>query len=437
MAERIPPYNEEAEKYVLGAAMQDKDALLDVLEKLKKDDFYSEGHKEIFDTIVSMNENRKTIEPFTVCEELKKRGTLKMVGDRAYVLSLSAEVPSISNAGEYAKIVAENSTLRNLIKISEETTEKCYEAKEDTTALLDNAEQKIFEIAQGRQTKDYASINEVMKRNIDIISELAKKEGALVGVPTGFKGIDSLTSGLQKSELVIIAARPAMGKTAFALNLALQSAIKHNSSVIIFSLEMSKEQLGQRLLSVESRVELKKIKEAQLGEKEWGHITWALDHFNNAKIHIDDTPGISINEIKNKCRRLKEEQGLDLIVIDYLQLMSTSYPAESRTQEISILSRNLKQLAREMDCPVIVLSQLTRGPEQRTDHRPMLSDLRESGSIEQDADIVMFLYRDDYYNEDSDKKGICEVHVAKNRSGATGQVDLTWVEKYTKFSDKG
>ena len=396
MKERIPPHNEEAEKSVLGAVMLNKDVLSEVLEEVTADDFYNESHREIFRAIWELYKENTAVDMLTVCEELKKRKALDMAGGRAYIATLTAEVPSTANAVEYAKIVAEKATLRQMIKTSEDITEKGYDAKMDAGEILDYAESGIFKIAQKRQKNDYAKIQDVLLTNIKIIDQAAQNKDKIVGIPTGFKDIDEKTSGLQRSDLIIVAARPAMGKTAFALNIAQQSAVKAGSSVIIFSLEMSKEQLGQRLLAMQARVEMQKLKQGDLDRKDWDRITMALDELNNTKIVIDDTPGISIMEMRNKCRRLKAEQGLDLVVIDYLQLMSLQSKTDNRQQEISAISRNLKLLAREMDCPVIVLSQLSRAPEQRQDHRPILSDLRESGSIEQDADIVIFLYRDEY-----------------------------------------
>lgn len=436
MIERIPPHNEEAERSVLGAVMLNKDVLSEVLEEVTADDFYNESHKEIFRAIWELYKDNTAVDMLTVCEELKKRKSLDMAGGRAYIATLTSEVPSTANAVEYAKIIAEKATLRQMIKTSEDITEKGYDAKMAAGEILDYAESGIFKIAQKRQKNDYAKIQDVLLTNIKIIDAAAQNKDKIVGIPTGFKDIDEKTSGLQRSDLIIVAARPAMGKTAFALNIAQQSAVKAGSSVIIFSLEMSKEQLGQRLLAMQARVEMQKLKQGDLDRKDWDRITMALDELNNTKIVIDDTPGISLMEMRNKCRRLKAEQGLDLVVIDYLQLMSLQGKTDNRQQEISTISRNLKLLAREMDCPVIVLSQLSRAPEQRQDHRPILSDLRESGSIEQDADIVIFLYRDDYYNENTDKPGVCEVNIAKHRSGPTDKVELTWVSRYTKFSDK-
>lgn len=437
MIERIPPHNDEAEKSVLGAAMLSKEALIDVVEVVKPEDFYNKVHQEIFGVILELYRNNVAVDMLTVCEELKKRGSLEMVGGRAYVATLSTDVPSTSNAGEYGKIVAEKASMRQLIRTAEDIGEQCFKSGLDADEILDLAEKNIFEIAQKKQRNDYVPIKDVLIENLNMIDIASQNQGKVTGIPTGFKDLDSKLSGLQRSDLIIVAARPSMGKTALALNIAQQAAVKGNASVMIFSLEMSKEQLGQRLLSMESKVEMEKLKNGDLQRKDWERINMALDTLSKTSVYIDDTPGISVLEMKNKCRRLKADRGLDLIVIDYLQLMEFSGKSDNRQQEISALSRFLKLLAREMDCPVIVLSQLSRAPELRGDHRPILSDLRESGSIEQDADIVLFLYRDDYYNPDSEEsRGICEVNVAKHRNGSIGKVELTWVSRYTKFSDK-
>ncbi len=436
MIDRIPPHNAEAERSALGAAMLDKNILSDILEEVKEEDFYNENHREIFRAIWDLYRENSPVDVLTVCEELKRRKALDMVGGRAYIATLTADVPSTVNGAEYAKIVAEKATLRQMIRTTEDITNKGYEAKMDASEILDYAESGIFSIAQKRQKNDYAKIQEVLLENLKIIDEASKNKNKIVGIPTGFKELDEKTSGLQRSDLIIVAARPAMGKTALALNIAQQSAVKAGSSVIIFSLEMAKEQLGQRLLAMQARVEMQKLKQGDLERVDWDRISMAANDLNDTKIVIDDTPGISLMEMRNKCRRLKAEQGLDLVVVDYLQLMKFDGKADSRQQEISAISRNLKLLAREMDCPVIVLSQLSRAPEQRPDKRPILSDLRESGSIEQDADIVIFLYRDDYYNPDTETPGVCEINIAKHRSGPTGKIELTWVSRYTKFSDK-
>ena len=435
MEERIPPHSTEAEKSVLGAALLSKDALFDVVEVVKPQDFYDKNHTEIFEAMLELNRKNVPVDALTVAEELKKRGSLDMVGGRAYVASLSSGTPTTSNALEYGKIVAEKASVRRLIDTADDIVVKGYEGGMDANQMLDYAESGIFEISQLRQKGQYAHIRDVLISNIEIIDKASQMEGGLTGITTGFKYLDTMTSGLQKSDLIILAARPAMGKTAFALSLALNAAVKGRASVMMFSLEMSKEQLGQRLLSMESKVDMQSLKTGRLERRDWDDINIAMDVLSGANIHIDDTAGITIMEMKSKCRRLKAEEGLDLVVIDYLQLMTPEGKSDSRTQEISVISRNLKLLARELDCPVIVLSQLSRAPETRTDHRPMLSDLRESGSIEQDADIVIFLYRDEYYNEDTESPGECEVIVAKHRSGPTGTVKLAWLEKLTRFVD--
>lgn len=437
MVDRIPPHNEEAERSALGAAMRSKDALYDVLEAVHADDFYNENHREIYHAIQDLNAENTAVDMLTVCDMLTRRQSLEMVGGRAYIAALAGEAPSTVNAGEYARIVAEKASQRQLIDAAEEILEKGYEGREEFRDILNFAEGRIFQIGQNRQRNDYTPIREILLRNMDSIDEAAKNQGHVVGLATGFKALDEKTTGLHRSDLIIVAARPAMGKSAFALNIAQYAAVHEQASVLVFSLEMSKEQLGQRLLAMQAHVEIQKLKTGELDHRDWDRLQMAMDELHTTKLFIDDTPGISLMEMRNKCRRLKAESGLDLVVIDYLQLMQYDQKTESRQQEITAISRSLKLLAREMDCPVVVLSQLSRAPEARQDHRPILSDLRESGSIEQDADIVIFLYRDDYYHPDNtDKHGICEVNIAKHRSGPTDKIELTFVERYTKFSDK-
>lgn len=434
--ERIPPHNLDAEKSVLGSIILDKEALIEVLEVLKSEDFYSQMHKIIYEAIRELYQRNEPVDILTVSEILKKNKSLEMIGGRAYLGHLSSTVPSTSNVGYYAKIVEEKAILRRLIDASSQIMDKGYQEKVEPNAILDYAEQKIFEISQKREKKGFTAIKDVLWENLKSIDEVSKMDGSITGLTTGFIDVNDRTSGLQKSDLVMIAARPSMGKTAFCLNVAHNAATKGNGSVAIFSLEMSKEQLSQRLLSAEAMVTIQKIRNGGLSSSEWDKIYMAIDVLSNANIYIDDTPGITSLEIKNKCRRLKAEKGLDLIIIDYLQLMSADGKAESRQQEISAISRSLKNLAREMDCPLIALSQLSRAPEMRADHRPILSDLRESGAIEQDADVVMFLYRDEYYNPDTtEKPGICELIIAKQRNGPTGTVELAWRGEYTKFVD--
>jgi len=439
MVGRIPPHSDDAEKSVLGAAMLSKDALFDVVSNVRPDDFYSSIHKEIFEVIVELHRKNEPVDTLTVAEELKKRASLEMVGGRAYLGTLSMAVPATSNAAEYAQIVAEKSTLRQLIRAAGDIIEKSYQEKTEIEDIIDFAEKNILEIAQKKQSKDFTPLNDVLLENLKMIDAAQESGGGITGVASGFTDLDGKTSGFQRSDLIVLAARPAMGKTAFALNVAQQAALKADANVLIFSMEMSKEQLGQRILSGESKFQLQRLKTGfpKLEESDWPKLHQALDRLSPASIFIDDTPGISIMEIKNKCRRLKAEKGLDLILVDYLQLMSHDGKSENRQQEITALSRAFKLLARELDCPVILLSQLSRGPEQRGgEHkRPILSDLRESGAIEQDADIVLFLYRDEYYNEDSEKKGIAEVIIAKHRNGPTGTVELTWIDTQTRFAN--
>jgi len=436
MIERIPPQNLDAEKSTLGAALLSKDALCDIIDIVRDSDFYSAAHKEIFATMVELHQNNGSVDLITVCEALKKRKTLEMVGGRAYLALLTAEAPSISNAAAYAKIIGEKASMRQLIKVADSIREKAFDFAGDPRFILDYAEKEIFEIGKNRYRNDYAHIKDVLVDNLAMIDEAIAHRGQIVGLTTGFKKFDELTGGLQKSNMIIVAARPAMGKTAFVLNIAQNAAIKARASVLICNLEMSKAELTQRLLSMEARVEMEKLKKGTLEKNDWDRIHLALDTLSKTNIHIDDSPSLNMLEMKNKCRRLKAEKGLDLIILDYLQLLNASGKSENRQQEISTMSRSLKLLAREMDCPIIVLSQLSREAEKRTNHVPMLSDLRESGAIEQDADMVILLYRDDYYNKDnSSKPGTCTVNLAKHRSGPVGEFDLAWIARYTKFSD--
>ena len=436
ITERIPPHNDEAEKSVLGAAMLSQDALMDVLRHVKPRDFYSNAHKEIFEVMTELYRKNTPVDTLTVSEELHKRNSLEMVGGRAYLAALSMSVPTTSNAAEYARIVAEKSAIRRLIQVSGEIVDKGYQEKMDAEQVLDFAEQGIYEIAQHWQAKEFAPLKEVLLDNLDLIDMASKMGDGITGVPSGFNDLDDKLSGFQRSDFIIVAARPGMGKTAFALNVALQAAVKTDAKILIFSMEMSREQLGQRLLAMESRIELQRLKTGRLEQQHWIQVQEAIDTLSPVQIYIDDTPGIAIMEIKNKCRRLKAEKGLDMVIVDYLQLMNFEGRAESRLQEISALTRAFKQLARELDCPLIVLSQLSRAPDQRTsDHRPMLSDLRDSGTIEQDADIVLFLYRDEIYNKETIDKNVCEVIISKHRSGPTGTVRLVWLDRITKFGD--
>ncbi len=433
--ERIPPHSDEAERSVLGACMLSKDALFEVAPKLHRSDFYNKNLGEIYDAIVSLEAKNAPVDLLTVCEELKMRGALDIVGGRAFVAELSADIPSVENAGEYADIVARKAEIRKLIAAAGRILESGYSDDMPAKDILDRAEQEIFSIAQNGQTRELEPLKDVLMENMKQISLRAQQKGEFTGVPTGLIDFDRMTSGLQKSDLVILAARPSMGKTSFSLCVARNAAVK-GYKVAIFSLEMSRYQISQRLLSMESAIDLKNLSTGKLQSDDWQRISAVMDNLTEAKLFIDDTVGISLMEMKNKCRRLKKEEGLDLIIVDYLQLMEMP-GSESRQQEISAISRALKQLAREMDCPVVALSQLSRASETRTDHRPILSDLRDSGAIEQDADLVLFLYRDEVYNEDTPTPGECEIIVAKHRNGPTGVARVRWQSQYAKFVNLG
>ena len=433
---RIPPHSVESEQSILGSIILDKDAIITVAETINPSDFYKEAHKIIYESMLKLNSNNEPIDLITLIEELRKEGHLDNIGGISYLTSLSTIVPTTSNVKYYANIVKEKSVMRQLIKASNEIINLGYDASTDVQEILDKAEKNIFDISQEKSGDDIQPINLVLQDTFDMIERLCTQKSDVTGITTGFADLNKKINGLQRTDLILLAARPAMGKTAFSLNLVQNAALKGDASVAVFSLEMSKEQLVQRILSAQSNVELSKIKTGTLGESDWPRIIDAMAVLSEANIFIDDTPGIKISEIRSKCRRLKIEKGLDLIMIDYLQLMEGEGKNENRQQEIAKISRSLKILAKELDCPVVALSQLSRSPELRKDHRPILSDLRESGSIEQDADIVMFLYRDEYYHEDSEKKNIGEVIVAKNRHGETGNVELVLFGQVQKFADK-
>ena len=432
---RIPPQNIEAEQSVIGAMLLDKDAIPVVTEFLKGKHFYRQDHKEIFEGIMELFDEAKPIDIITVSERLAKKGTLDSVGGMEYISYLSNVVPSSENAKHYAKIVEEKSIRRELIKVSSSILNLGYESSDEIGPLLERAEKGIFGVSQSMATMGLIPIKDVLVETFDKLEDLYNNRGDISGIPTGFIDLDYKLSGLQNSDLILIAARPAMGKTSFALNIAQNIAIKKNVPVAIFSLEMSKEQLVNRMLCCEAMVDAQKMKTGKLEDGDWEKIASVLGTLSDAPIYIDDTPGTSILEIGAKCRRLKLEKNLGVVVIDYLQLMQGRGKSENRQQEISEISRSLKVLAKELNVPVITLSQLSRAAEQRQDHRPMLSDLRESGAIEQDADIVMFLYREDYYNEATERKNISEVIIAKHRNGSTGTIELAWLSQYTKFGN--
>lgn len=432
---KVPPRDIEAEQAVIGSMLTDQEAVYAAIERLKPEDFYREDNKQIYTAILNIYNKAEPIDIITLKAELSSMGKLDAVGGLEYIVELPEKVPTTANVDRYIKIVEEKSLLRNLIRAANEILSSGYAQEDDVENIVDHAEKKIFDVMQKKSQKGYTTIKDVLVESFTKLEELYNQKEHITGVPTGFAELDKKTAGLHGSELILIAARPAMGKSAFALNIGSYAATRANVPVAIFSLEMSKEQVGNRILCSEALVDSNNVRTGELNDEELGKLAETSGELSQAPIYIDDTPGISVMEIRAKCRKLKLEKNIGLVIIDYLQLIQGSGKTSSREQEIAEISRSLKILAKEIEVPVIALSQLSRAVEARPDHRPMLSDLRESGSIEQDADIVMFLYRDDYYNEDSEKKNIAEVIIAKQRAGSTGTVELAWLGKYTKFAN--
>jgi replicative DNA helicase len=434
--QRIPPNSMEAEQSVLGAMLLDKEAVSVSTEFISGEDFYREAHKEIFDAIVELFDRGQPVDLITLPEKLKVRNTLEAVGGITYLTNLMSIVPSTHNVGHYAKIIEEKSLLRKLIRASNEIMGKSYEAREEVIGVLEMAEKSIFDISLNRSTQGFVHIKKILNTNFDKIEELYLNKGRITGVSTGFDDLDEMLSGLQKSDLVLVAARPSMGKTSFILNMVQQAGIRDKVATAIFSLEMSKEQLTQRILCAEALIDSHRLRTGDITEDEWIKLARAMGPLSEAPIFVDDTPSISMSEMRAKCRKLKIEHNLGLILIDYLQLMSGNGKYDSRQQEISDISRSLKGLAKELGIPIVACAQLSRAPEMRADHHPIMSDLRESGAIEQDADVIMFLYRDEYYHPDTEKKNIGEVIISKQRNGPTGTIELVWLGQFTKFANK-
>ena len=433
---KVPPHDIEAEQAVLGSMLTDKDAVIAAMETLKPESFYREDDKAIYEAMQNLYNRAEPVDLITLKNELETMSKLEQVGGLEYLANLPEKAPTSANVQKYISIVDEKAMLRSLIKTANELVDLGYSQTEDVEDIMDHAEKKIFDIMQKKNQKGYSPIKDVLVESFTKLEELYNRKQHITGVPTGFTDLDYRTAGLHGSELILIAARPAMGKTAFALNLASNAALRGKTGVAIFSLEMSKDQLVNRMLCSEAMVDSNKMRTGKLEEDDWAKLAQAIGPLSEANVFIDDTPGITVMEIRTKCRKLKLEKNIGLVIIDYLQLITgNGKKGGSREQEISEISRSLKILAKELNVPVIALSQLSRAVEQRPDHRPMLSDLRESGSIEQDADIVMFLYRDDYYNQDSEEKGITEVIIAKHRGGSTGTVKLVWMGEYTKFAN--
>ncbi|MBN2057633.1 MAG: replicative DNA helicase [Candidatus Saganbacteria bacterium] len=434
--ERIPPQDLIAEQSVIGSMLLDKNAIVRVVELLTPESFYRDAHRFIYETILELFDKGEPIDLVTVTDCLRKNGRLELVGGSVYVADLLNSVPTSANVDYYAKIVEEKAVLRRLIEAGTQIVAEAFEGSDDVDQVLDRAEKSVFDIALKRVRQGFCKIDTVIKNVLDKIDSLYDKKDALTGVPTGYPDLDKMTAGFQNADLIIIAARPSVGKTAFALNIAQNAAIKYKLPVAVFSLEMSKDQLAQRMLCSEAEVDAQKLKTASLSDTGWKKLTRALGRLSEAPIFIDDTPAMTATEVRAKARRLKIERGLGLIIIDYMQLMRGRARVENRVQEISEIARSLKTLARELDVPVVALSQLSRAVEQRTDRIPRLSDLRESGEIEQTADLVMFIHREDYYNPQSDRGNIAEIIIAKQRNGPVGTIELVFRKEIAKFNSK-
>ena len=434
---RVPPHSEEAEQSVLGSMLIDRDAVNVAVENLSQEDFYNLRHGEIFGAMVDLYHENRAVDLVTLKNQLEQKGKLEAAGDMKYLSQIAAAVPNSVHIKNYVQIVKDKALYRKFIQLGNQVMAEGYSTETPIDVLSEEVEQKVFRILQNKGHEDFSHIRDVLLETFDDIERIAKSEGEITGIPTGFVDLDYRTSGLQPSDLVLVGARPSMGKTAFALNVVQHAAVRKHKCSAIFSLEMSKKQLVNRMLSCEAGVESEKLRSGKLEDSDWEKLAMALAPLSEAPIYIDDTPGITLAEMRSKCRKLKLDKGLDLIMIDYLQLMSggSGRMGDSRQQEISDISRGLKALAREMQAPVVALSQLSRTLEARADHRPMLSDLRESGAIEQDADVVMFLYRDEYYHPETEDKNIAEIIIAKQRNGPTGTVKLAWLGQYTKFAN--
>lgn len=437
LIKRVMPHSIEAEQSVVGAMLMDKDAITAASEMISGSDFYQSAYGIIFDSMVELFNEGKPVDLITLQERLREKDVPPEIASLEFVRDLVTAVPTSANVKYYAQIVADKAMMRRLIKLNEEIENVCYAGKEPLEAVLEKTEKSVFELLQRRNTGEYVPIRQVVLNALERIEKASKNKGTVTGIPTGFIDLDYKLSGLQPSDLILVAARPSMGKTAFVLNIAQYVAFKKNRSVAIFSLEMSKEQLVNRLFSLESQVDAQALRTGNMKDSDWEKLIEGAGIIGQSRLIIDDTPGISVSELRSKCRKYKLENDLDLIIIDYLQLMTGSVgrSSESRQQEISEISRSLKGLARELNVPVIALSQLSRAVESRPDKRPMLSDLRESGAIEQDADVVMFIYRDEYYNKDSEYKKQAEIIIAKQRNGPVGTVHLAWLGEYTKFAN--
>ena len=436
LIKRVLPHSVEAEQSVIGAMLMDQEAIIKASEIVTAEDFYQHQYGVMFESMVELSKERKPVDLVTLQNRLKEKDVPPEVSSLEFIREIINMVPISPKVGSYAEIVREKAVLRRLIKVNEEIANNCYLGREPLEAILEDTEKRIFGLLQTRNSGDFVPIRQVALNVLENIEKASKTKDTVTGIPTGFIDLDYKTSGFQPSDFILIAARPSMGKTAFVLNVVDYVSVRRGIPCLVFSLEMSKEQLVNRMLSMESSVDSQKLRTGTLTDSDWDAVVEGVGVIGRSSLIIDDTPGISISELRSKCRKVKLEHGVGMIIIDYLQLMTgSSRGSDSRQQEISEISRSLKALAREMQAPVVALSQLSRACETRTDHRPMLSDLRESGAIEQDADVVMFLYRDDYYNKDSEMKDMAEVIIAKQRNGPIGTVNLVWMPQYTRFAN--
>jgi replicative DNA helicase len=432
--ERVPPHNVEAEESVLGSMLLSRDAIAEVLEVLHEEDFYRPAHRTVFRSVLDLYSHGQAVDPITVAEELRRNGELADVGGAPFVHTLLSTVPTAANAGYYARIVKEAGILRRLIDVGTRIVQLGYETPQETERAVDFAESWVYQVAQGRVTEDYQSLREVLTGTLEAIERLHNDSREITGVATGFSDLDRLTSGLQPSNLIIVAARPAVGKSTLGLDIARNAAVRSSVPTVVFSLEMSKTELVQRLMCAECSVDMQRLRTGRMEDSDWTRLTRSLGKLAEAPLFIDDSAALTMMELRAKCRRLKQRHGLGLVIVDYLQLMQPSKRVESRQQEVSEISRSLKLLAKELEVPVIAVSQLSRQTEARSDRRPMLSDLRESGALEQDADMVMFIYREDLYDSESPRKGEADLIVAKHRNGPTDTVTVTFQGQYSRFT---
>jgi replicative DNA helicase len=433
---RKMPHSDEAEQAVIGSMLMDREAVIEISDSLTREDFYNPQYGLLYETMVELHRAGKAVDVLTLSEKLKQKGAPEEIGSVSFISNIVANVPTSANVKQYAELVRDNSIMRRLIKVSEDTAKDCYLASEDVGNILDKAEQDIYKLSQSRSgSGDFTPMKDIVVDVLTEIEEASRNKGRINGLPTGFTDLDNMLTGMHGGELLLVAARPSMGKTAFVLNIAHYVTVKKKVPAVIFSLEMGQEQLVSRLLAIDSRVEAQNLKTGSVNDGDWDSIIESSENLANAPLFIDDDSSVTLGDLRSKCRKLKQSHDIGLIIIDYLQLMSPARAVESRQQFISDMSRGLKGVARELNVPVIALSQLNRAVDSRTDHKPVLADLRESGAIEQDADVVMFIYRDEYYNKDTEKPGTAEIIVAKQRNGAVGSIDLAWQSKYTMFSN--